>query len=139
MSNSFRLPRPGGPALLAVLAMLAGCSQPAAVPAVVAGKVTLGGVPLTAGGVLFMNDAGDAASAELAADGTYTLQCKPARYKVAVTPPAPIDPLGTPAGAPPRPASPAPAVPKRYHELATSGLTCEVKEGNNTFDIPLTR
>ena len=139
MGSSFLRPWVGGPALLATLALLASCSKPAPVPAVVGGKVTLAGAPLTAGGVLFMNDAGDAASAELASDGTYTLKCRPARYKVAITPPAPVDPLGTPAGAPPRPAAPPPAVPKRYHELGTSGLTCDVKEGNNTFDIPLTR
>ena len=139
MNSSILLPCAGGPLLLATLTLLAGCSEKPAVPAVVAGKVTLGGAPLTAGGVLFMNDAGDAASAELASDGTYTLHCKPARYKVAVTPPAPVDPLGTPAGAPARPAAPSAPVPKRYHDLATSGLTYEVKEGNNTFDIPLAR
>jgi len=105
--------------------------------AVVTGKVTLGGAPLEAGGVLFMTEDGHAASEKIAADGNYTVKCRPDRYKVAVTPPPPPDPLGSPAGAaPPQPS--ARPIPKKYQDLGSSGLSVEVKAGDNKFDIALT-
>jgi len=127
--------------LLFSLALVASCSKSSDErSAVVSGKVTLGGAAVTAGTVLFMTDGGHAATAELTSDGAYTLRCRPDRFKVAVTPPAPIDPLAAPASAPPsRPTSSTSPIPKRYHDFGTSGLTIEVKEGNNTFDIALTQ
>ena len=127
--------------LLISLALLAGCSQsPAERSALVSGKVTLGGAPVATGTVLFMTDAGHAASAELKSDGTYALHCRPAQFKVAVTPPALPDPLASPASVPPSgPSATSQSIPKRYHDFGSSGLTVEVKEGNNTFDIALTR
>ena len=108
--------------------------------AVVSGKVTLAGAALQAGTVLFMTDDGHAASNDLASDGRYTVRCRPGRYKVAVTPPPPSDPLATPAGtAASQNAPPSQAIPKRYQELASSGLTVDARAGTNTFDISLTR
>jgi hypothetical protein len=126
--------------LVFCLALLVGCSKSSdEYSAVVSGKVTLGNSAVAAGTVLFMTEGGHAATAELASDGTYTLRCRPDRFKVAVTPPPPPDPLATPANAPPSrlPSSTSP-IPKRYHDFGTSGLTIEAKEGNNTFDIALT-
>jgi hypothetical protein len=121
-------------------ALLLGCGQPADErSAVVFGKVTLGGAPLDAGAVLFMTEDGQAASENLAPDGSYTVRCRPGRYKVAVTPPPPPDPLATPAGAATTQTPPTNRpIPKRFQELGTSGLTVDAKAGNNTFDISMT-
>jgi len=125
---------------LLCLVLASGCSGSGSQHAVVSGKVTLSGAPVAAGTVLLMTDDGKAASAELKADGTYLLQAQPGRFKVAVTPPPPPDPLAasgsTPAAAASANAAP---IPKRYHDFGSSGLTVEVKKGNNTFDIPLMR
>jgi hypothetical protein len=131
--------------LLAVMVLanslhFAGCEGSSTSPtATVSGLVTLAGKPLTAGTVLFITDEGQAASAELAPDGTYTLHCSPGRYKITVTPPAPLDPLSSPAGVPPPAASNQPAIPKRYQDFGGSGLSLEVKAGANKFDIALVR
>jgi hypothetical protein len=122
---------------LALLAVTLGCTKHKEErSAVVTGKVTLGGAPLGAGEVLFMTEDGHAASEKLAADGSYTVKCRPDRYKVAVTPPAPPDPLGSPAGAaPPQPDTR--PIPKKYQDLGSSGLSVDVKAGANNFDIAL--
>jgi hypothetical protein len=127
------------PALLTSLLLLAGCLSSGQAPSsVVTGKVTLAGAPLTAGSVLFMTDAGQAATAELGPDGAYTVKCQPGSFKVAVTPPPPVDPLSVPAGTAPAPSN-QPAIPRKYQDLGSSGLAIDVKEGDNTFDIALTR
>jgi hypothetical protein len=123
-----------------LVAILAGCAKPADErSAVVSGQVTVAGAALQAGTVLFMTDDGHAASDDLAPDGRYTVRCRPGNYKVAVTPPPPIDPLATPASAAASQnkldSSP---IPKRYQELAKSGLTVDARAGNNNFDISLT-
>src|SRR5262245_19855032 len=125
-------------AFLLIFIVSAGCASSATPLAEVSGKVTLAGTPLTAGTVLFMTDSGNAASAELKSDGTYLLRTQPGRFKVAVTPPAPPDPLAAGA-APPIPSAGTPAIPKRYHDFGTSGLSIDVKQGKNTLDIALNR
>jgi len=124
-----------------LIAILTGCAKPADDrSAVVSGKVTLGGAALKAGAVLFMTEDGHAAGIDLTPDGRYTVRCRPGRYKVAVTPPPPSDPLATPAGAAASQHAPTSlAIPKRYQDLASSGLTVDARAGNNTFDIALTR
>ena len=126
--------------VLAITLQLAGCGGSSAPPAAtVSGLVTLAGKPLAAGTLLFMTDEGQAASAVLGADGAYTLHCLPGRYKVAVTPPAPLDPLASPAGSPPAATPSQPAIPKRYQDFGSSGVSLEVKAGANKFDIVMTR
>lgn len=133
-------PNPRWATLLLSLAMFFACSKSSVGPsAVVSGKVTLAGAPVSAATVLFMTDDGQAATAELNSDGTYVVHCRPGRYKVAVTPPPPPDPLAAPAAAPSAPRSTAPSIPQRYRDLGRSGLTIDVKEGDNKFDIPLTK
>ena len=105
--------------------------------ATVKGKVTLAGAPLTAGTVLFMTDSGNAASAEVGEGGEYSAMCPPGHYKVSVSPPPAPDPLVAPAGG--QPATSSPPIPKRYHDLGSSGLSVEIKAGENTFDIMLSR
>jgi len=98
--------------------------------------VTLGGAPVSGGTVLLMTDDGHAATAELAADGTYVAHCRPGSFKVAITPPAPPDPLTSGAGSQPRTAV---SIPRRYQDLTSSGLKVELHEGDNKFDIALIR
>jgi hypothetical protein len=128
-------------ALGLLMAILIGCAKSADErSAVISGKVTVAGAALQSGAVLFMTDDGHAAGNDLTSDGRYSVRCRPGRYKVAVTPPPPADPLATPAGTTaPRHAPTGPAIPKRYQDLASSGLTVDARAGNNTFDIVLTR
>ena len=122
---------------LLAIAFLAGCSSSSEErrSGTVSGKVTLDGAALAAGTVLFMTEDGHGATADLQPDGTYTLQCRPDQYKVAVSPPPPPDPLAGGGAAP----AAAVDIPTKYHDFAKSGLTTEVKEGENTFDISLTK
>lgn len=101
----------------------------------VSGKVTLGGAPLGAGVVEFSNQkTGVGASAKLDASGAYRIESVPAGdYQVAVQPPPPPAPheMTQPA------AAPRAAVPPKYQDPKTSGLTATVKEGANTQDFAL--
>jgi hypothetical protein len=119
--------------LLVAVVLLAGCSSEEPT-ASVSGKVTLDGAPVSAGTVLLMSDDGQAASAELQSDGSYTLNCRLGSFKVAVSPPPPADPLSNPDAT----TSAAVEIPQKYHDFGGSGLTTEVKEASNTFDISLT-
>ncbi len=100
----------------------------------VAGRVTLGGSPLTAGNVLFMMDDGHAANSPLGSDGTYSVDCRPGKYKVAVTPPELIDPLAASGEKGARV-----LIPNKYLDLGNSGLIVELKPGDNTYDIPMSK
>jgi len=117
--------------LLCVIVLIAGCSGGDPV-ASVTGKVTVDGEPVTEGMVLFLSEKGAGGSGELQADGTYTLQCPPGQYKVAVAPPESTDPTPAPAK-PPEEGD----IPYQYQDVGSSGLTAELAEGENTFDIPL--
>jgi hypothetical protein len=132
-------PVSGWARVAAAVWLAVGCTSAPAPSAVVTGKVTLAGHPVTAGTVLFMTDAGDAAAAELADDGRYTLRCRPDLFKIAITPPPPVDPLSLPAGAPKQAAAKPAEIPRRYHDFGTSGLVFEAKQGDNQFDIALSR
>lgn len=102
--------------------------------AVVTGKVSLNDVPVSVGNILFMMEDGHAATAALGTDGTYSSQCRPGQYKVAVTPPELIDPLASAGNAASRV-----VIPTRYQDLGSSGLSVELKEGDNRFDIRMTK
>ena len=124
--------------LLLGLLSTSGCARTSDnTSATVKGKVTLAGAPVTAATVLFMTDSGNAASAEVGEGGGYSAICQPGNYKVSVSPPPAPDPLVASAGGPP--ATRSPPIPKRYHDLGSSGLSVEIKAGENTFDITLSR
>jgi hypothetical protein len=124
--------------LLLGLLLLAGCADSSEKRlATVSGKVTLAGAPVAAGTVLFMTDSGNAASAEIGEGGSYSTLCQPGKYKVSVAPPPPPDPLAASTSG--RQTTSAPPIPKKYHDLASSGLSVEVNDGENQFDIALTR
>jgi hypothetical protein len=96
----------------------------------VEGKITFKGQPLAGMAVMFVPERGPAAAGLIADDGTYHLITKRpgdgalvGRCKVAIVSPDENKPL---------------PIAKKYINPETSGLTAEVKEGNNVvnFDIP---
>lgn len=122
--------------VLSAVVLLAGCADEGEQrTGMVSGKVTLDDAPVSAGTLLFMADDGHGDSAELGAGGTYSLQLRPGNYKVSVSPPPMLDPMAGPEGE--GGDAEADAIPRKYHDFGTSGLTSEVKEGDSTFDISL--
>jgi outer membrane biosynthesis protein TonB len=91
---------------------------PASGTARLSGTVTFKGKPLAAGMVVLAAADGTAYSAVTATDGTYRLAdpIPPGSYRVAVR---------------------SVGVPAKYGDPATSGLTVELKKGNNTADLAL--
>ncbi len=130
-------------ATCAAASLLLGCSGPET--GTLAGKVTVGGKPLTQGSVLFENaETGVSVNAPLGPDGAYTVKTHdraglpPGKYKVAVTPStfgggeAPL------VEAPSKQAPAASEIPAKCRSTATSGLSVTVKAGANpAFDIAL--
>ena len=133
------------PALLSTYLLLAcailGCSSDAKL-ARVHGTVKLDGKPLTTGIVRFIPEGGRAAAGEIQSDGTYSLgtlsQADGAligMHKVAI--------IANDAAADMRPAYKArnqkakPLVPQKYMSAGTSGLTFEVKPGDNEANFEL--
>ncbi len=112
----------------------------------VAGIVTLAGQPLGTGTIVFENpETGVSVSANLDADGSYTLQTAeaeglpPENYQVSVRPGV-IGTGETPlaGSAEETSTTAAPAIPARYHSGSTSGLSAQVGEGENRpfyFDL----
>ena len=148
-----------------VLPIVIGCtgssSRPLGKPVPVKGKVTYNGKPAPAGCIItfFHSERNFPASAQIAADGSYTLlfNGKPevpmGTYQVAVTPPA---------GAAAEAASPSPSdpeayrammmkpgiskgdgqakvatIPKKYATPETSGVTFTLIEGPTTYDVDM--
>jgi truncated hemoglobin YjbI len=101
----------------------------------VKGKATFKGEPLPGGVVTFEAEGGGAVTAKIAEDGTYKADgLKPGKYAVTVdTELLKPDPA--------KPADPkAPkyvAIPEKYRDAKKSGLSYEVKKGEQTYDIEL--
>lgn len=111
--------------------------------ATVKGKVTFQGKPLSAGTVNFTpNDPNGApANANIAPDGTYSLQttnpddgARVGSYKVTISG---KDPNAMNTALPGAPVEVKSIVPEKYEDPAQSGLTADVKSGSNTFDWAL--
>lgn len=119
--------------IAAPIACLPGCSGGRPTGSV-SGTVTLGGAPLTAGLVLFSNQAkGVGVTAELDQSGMYEIQSIAAgEYQVAIEPPPPPAPHEMDQARVPRD-----NVPPKYQDLQTSGLTAIVEPGANTVDFAL--
>lgn len=137
-------------ALLACLLTIAGCADKPPALGVVRGRVTLDGKAVTGATVFFQNtETGVAMNAPLDSDGRYEVKSyqgaglPPGKYMVAVMPggvmrPEEDGPLAGDAKAE-RAKLPVTPVPEKYHTGTTSGLTVEVKEGENPpFDFTLT-
>jgi hypothetical protein len=132
-------------ALCAVtLVLTAGCSGETPPPVgALSGAVTLDGNPVNEGTINFIQESGFAASADIK-NGKYTMAnsqhgtgIPTGEYKVSIAPIVKMqaDPLSGDAGAGPTDES---AIPKKYGDPATSGLTAKVVEGTTNLDFPLT-
>lgn len=138
-----RLTWAGASALCLMLVTLTGCSGTdpnAPEPAItgnVHGKVTHQGAGVTEGQIVFTNlTLKTDVVGELGADGAYTATNLPeGDYAVRVTP-KPVVPSMDPKVPTPKPADPA-NIPKKYRNAQTSGLTMEIKQGDNTFDAKI--
>jgi len=131
---------------LAILALLAGCGGRTAVPhGTVEGRVTVNGVPVTTGSIIFSNaELGVMIMGELDAAGYYEARSHElpglpvGKYTVA------IYPLGISKGdfvpiERGKAGKSSAAVPERYRDGKTSPLKVDVKEGKNppfNFDLP---
>lgn len=103
----------------------------------VSGKVLLGGKPV-GGQVIFVGpDGKELPPAPLTADGRYFLDAPPpGKYKIAIRPlTEKVDKPKVPVL--PKAPKPGVAPPAKFAKVTTSGLTCDVKEGTQVFDIVL--
>jgi hypothetical protein len=128
--------------VLAVLAAATGCTRsdnPQTYP--VAGKVTYRGQPVTSGMVMLTpEESGHAATGSLEKDGSFKLTtfqkddgAVPGRYQVAVQA-FPAEGAGLPGA---EFAGKAPPIPQKYFSPGSSGLTVEIKAGENQLDLAL--
>lgn len=120
-------------ALMLTVAVSAGCGRGSSAreQGEVTGKVTLNGVPLTNGSVNFYSsNSGAGALCPLDESGSYRIKYlnAPDTYTVTLLGPEQI---------PGQPAPPPSEIPTKYQSSSTSGLTVELKQGRNTFDISL--
>ena len=128
---------------LLLAASLPGCGTGGLPTAPVRGKVTFMGKPLTAGTILYMPE-GDkpSATSEIKPDGTYVLTTYTAndgavlgKHTILITA------IEDQSDRLPEDRSPTPGllIPERYNNFGTSGLTADVKAGDNVFDFELTK
>lgn len=139
---------------IALLAVSVGCSS-GGLPsdaAAVTGKVTHDGQAVANAVVTFLSDSGYAAVGKTNEEGVYQLSSaeipggtKPGSYKVMVSK---IEQTGGPALTeedpgydPKNPSAGGPQtkhlLPQKYSKISSSGLTADVKAGENTVDLPL--
>ena len=137
-SNIRRLP--WLPMLLACLVsvLFVGCGQTIST-GTVQGKVTLDDAPYADAAVVFMSrDSGQAASADLQADGTFTIET-PLPVGSYVVFLAPKSAVSETAGDQPVEESIDESVPEKYWNEATSDVSFEVVEGPNDFMVQLNK
>jgi hypothetical protein len=121
-------------------ALLAGCGPGGPRLAPVRGKVTYRGRPVTTGTVTFVPDQpGPAATGEIGPDGTYVLSTDRKAGAVLGRHTVMVLSLEDTAGRLPEQRKPLPGllVPEKYGNNRRSGLTAEVREGENAIDFDL--
>jgi hypothetical protein len=128
--------------LAAALAALCFGCQRGEVCGRIAGKVTLQGKPVSAGRVYFRNtEKGICMGARLQEDGSYEVLTNQGRglplgdYQVSVTPPPRTASLSEKGFV--ESAKLDVAIPPKYRDGKTSGLTLTVKEGENVLNIDM--
>jgi hypothetical protein len=131
--------------LCAIAGAILGCGKDANV-GIVKGVVRLDGKPLTTGTVRFVPEAGRAATGEIQSDGSFVLGtwgksdgAVVGKHRVAIIA---FQQTESDGGTRPRDVtavnpSVKPLVPARYMAIGTSGLTFDVKPGNNPADFDL--
>lgn len=127
--------------LLALICPLAGCQRGEELGHVT-GKVTFKGQPVPSGMVIFANkEKGVYMTAPLDSQGAFEVIMAQGAglplgsYALGVSPPPMDHPLG-PIEEPPE-ADKRKDIPRRYRDPATSGLTHEVKSGENVIELDL--
>ena len=134
----FRFTRACSVVLLIGMTFVAGCGTAGPPPtAKASGQVTLKGEPVPECEIYFVAaEKGFSANASLDAEGKYkiTANLPPATYKVYFAGPKMTKPPKP--GEPPLETKPI-AVPSKYLAESTSGLSKEVKTGDNVFDFKL--
>ncbi|WP_339730918.1 carboxypeptidase-like regulatory domain-containing protein [uncultured Gimesia sp.] len=106
------------------------------------GKVTYKGEPVKEGMVQFNNpEKGFGGQAVISEEGTYTVTNNvgglvTGTYQVSVVPPM-IEKSFGPDTPPSEVPKEMPNIPQKYHYPKTSGLSIEIKAGENTFDIDM--
>jgi hypothetical protein len=120
----------------AVSALFVGCEETVST-GTVRGKVTLDDAPYADAAVVFMSpDSGQAATADIQPDGTFSIQT-PLPVGSYVVFLAPKSAASEQAGDQPVEESIDESVPEMYLNEATSDITFEVVEGENDFTVPL--
>lgn len=129
-----RCVRSGAVACLALALACCGCG-PSGRPGQLTGKVRFAGKELPSGTVCFQGADGKKQYAPIAEDGTYKVAgVAPGAARVGVE----SHPRVPPGFGGPRPGEPGTVqLPPRYAKPDTSGLTCQVEGGPQTFDIDL--
>ncbi|MBI1246801.1 hypothetical protein GC197_03025 [bacterium] len=120
-----------------LLPLLIGCADS---KAELKGTVTYKGAPLNSGSILFQCESGPVENADIQGDGTYVisgLPKGPAKVSVTVSKPPQPGPDGVITNEPgtyePNPV----LIPNKYSNVESSGLTVDIKESQQTFDIAL--
>jgi len=123
------------------LLVLAGCGPRGAATAIVRGKVTYKGKPVPNGTVNFIPTKGPSATGEIQPDGSYTLTTYKSgdgavlgKHKVIVVA---MQDMGSVLPESRNPLPP-PIVPMKYTSLATTDLTADVEQKENTINFDLT-
>jgi hypothetical protein len=102
----------------------------------VKGTVTFKGQPLPAGTVAFQHASGEMSSASIDASGQYQLDAAVGSNKVMVQSMEEQKPNPDPNGMP-RMLPGASRIPEKYSNFSTSGLSHDVKAGEQTIDLKL--
>jgi len=123
-----------------VLPWMSGCGNSSEYPVgAITGRVTYEGQPVQQGLVTFYSsELGEGISEEIKEDGRYATQTplRTGSYVVTVLPPDEPPPTeDTPVAT----IAPVKDIPEKYRDPKKSGLTIVVKEGENTFDIAMTK
>lgn len=103
----------------------------------VSGRVTYQGKPLGFGRIAFIHSSGQAAGEEIGTDGTFTLTAYQGQNHIAIE----CFHTDKPGSTKKRPRMmhdrPISLIPERYANYGTSGLTFDVKPGDNTAEFTL--
>jgi hypothetical protein len=123
-----------------LVCLLAGCGENRPKTAVVQGTVTYKGKPVPNGSVNFVPAEGPAATGEIGPDGSYRLTtfrkgdgAVLGTHKVVIVAMQDVSGQAVEARSP----LPPPIVPVKYTSLATTDLTAEVKDQENTINFDL--
>jgi hypothetical protein len=114
-----------------------GSGEPVVEVITINGTVTYEGAPVTEGSIQFEDSStGISSSAELGADGAYSLESATGDYKVTVTPPWIEIDLG-PDSPPEEDYKEVDNIPQKYRQSNTTDLTAKVTEDGQTIDFDL--